>query len=141
MSKRRDRHERGLRGPLALPNPVTRIPALRRLSDRKTRFAEAIETALEQVSANCPQALARVDIGFEETPTKFVPWESRVPLAAANSATPDRHGQVVLFRRPIERRATTSSELRELVRSTIVEQLSAITGFSVTELDPNGDHD
>jgi hypothetical protein len=141
MSKRRDRHERGVRGPLALPNPVTRIPALKRVDDRKTRFAAAIAAALEQVRLNCPQALPRVDIGFEDVPTKFVPWETRVPLAAANSATPDRHGQIVLFRRPIERRAGTNADLRQLVRSTIVEQLSAITGFSVSELDPESEPD
>ncbi|MDR1237267.1 MAG: metallopeptidase family protein [Propionibacteriaceae bacterium] len=141
MSKRRDRHERGLRGPLALPNPVTRIPALRRVDDRRTRFAAAIEAALERIALNCPQALPRVDIGFEEVPTKFVPWETRIPLAAANSATGDRHGQIVLFRRPIERRTSTNAELRQLVRSTIVEQLSAITGFPVSELDPESDQD
>jgi hypothetical protein len=131
MSKRRDRHERGMRGPLA---PAGTIP--KRPLSRTERFASAIEDTLELVAENCPQALQRIDVGYEDVPAGPVGWDSRVPLAAAVSATSERHGQVILYQRPIERRAPTPADLRKLVQSTIVEQLSAITGFPPEQLDP-----
>jgi hypothetical protein len=46
--------------------------------------------------------------------------------------------QVVVYRRPIEHRAVSRRGLRILVYRTIVEQLSALTGRSVNEIDPEG---
>ncbi len=139
MPRRRDRHDRGLRGPLALPNQFTKKPVLNRGMNRQSRFAKAIEQALEQIIENCPQALNRVVVGFEDVPTKFVSWDNRVPLAAARSATAEHPGQIVLYRRPIEHRSDSNSSLKLLVKTTIVEQLNAITGFTIQELDPNSE--
>jgi hypothetical protein len=61
-----------------------------------------------------------------------------VPLAAAVDAVPDRSAQVVVYRRPLEHRAASGRGLRILVYRTIVEQLSALTGRSVSEIDPEG---
>jgi hypothetical protein len=121
-----------MRGPLA---PFGTIP--KRPLSRTERFAGAIEETLELVAENCPEALRRIDVGYEDVPAGPVGWDSRVPLAAATSATSERHGQVVLYQRPIERRVGSAAELRRLVQSTIVEQLSAITGFPPEQLDPS----
>jgi len=59
-------------------------------------------------------------------------------LAAAVEATTERAAQVVLYRRPIEHRAASPRGLRILVHRTLVEQLSALTGRSIAELDPTG---
>lgn len=67
------------------------------------------------------------------------PWSrDRVPLAAAMAPVPERNGQVVLYRRPLEHRANTRKGLRILVHRTIVEQLSALTGIPAAEIDPTG---
>jgi hypothetical protein len=79
-----------------------------------------------------------MDVGVEDVPTVTPAWVDRVPLAAAVSATPTKNGQVVVFRRPIERRARTRSGLRILVYRTIVEQLSEATGIPIDEIDPGG---
>lgn len=60
------------------------------------------------------------------------------PLAAAIEGDEEQLGQVVVYRRPLEHRAASRRGLRILVYRTIVEQLSALTGRSVEELDPEG---
>ena len=68
-----------------------------------------------------------------------VGWATdQVPLAAALEGSPDRPAQVVVYRRPLEHRAASRRGLQILVYRTIVEQLSALTGLSVDEIDPDG---
>jgi Zincin-like metallopeptidase len=61
-----------------------------------------------------------------------------VPLAAAVEGMASQPGKVVIYRRPLEHRAMSRHGLRILVYRTIVEQLSALTGRSVDEIDPDG---
>lgn len=140
--KHRDRHGRGLRGALAAPNPVTGAPMPIRHGSRGTElFTSCIRASVARISHSCPRALVGVDIGFEDVPTLTSGWYEAVPLASAVSARPGQHGQVVLYRRPIEHRSTTRRELATLVHRTIVEQLSALTGIDTAELDPPGARD
>lgn len=141
--KRRERHGRGLRGPLARTNPLTgsAVP-VRQQVHGAAFFAECLQAAVSRGLAACPRAFTGVDIGFEEVPGNLESWWSdRVPLAAASSASEGRHARIVLFRRPLEHRAGTRPELRRLVHRTLVEQLSALTGIGLDELDPGADPD
>lgn len=140
MLKHRDRHNRGMRGRLAWPNPYTGAPVPLRSRQTKAQFfVMCVHDALAQIQEHCPQALASMDVGIEDVPDVAVGWtQDRVPLAAAVSALPDRNGQVVVFRRPLERRARTRQGLRILVFRTIVEQLSEATGIPVDDIDPDG---
>lgn len=139
--RRRERHGRGLRGPLAAPNPITGAPLPLRQRPRGSEFfAECVRASVARTAQACPRALVGIDIGFEEVPSNLSAWQSaRVPLAAAVPAQPGRHGQVVLFRRPLEHRASSRAELRRLVHRALIEQLSALTRIGVDELDPTGD--
>ena len=140
MSSRRDRHGRGLRGPLALPNPLgarTAVPP--RPATRVAFFDDAVGAAVERVARQCPEALAGTSVGVEDVPGFDPSWaHGRVPLASAVGPSGDRGPQVVLYRRPLEHRAASRRGLRILVYRTIVEQLSALTGRSVDEIDPDG---
>ncbi|MFV0450897.1 MAG: metallopeptidase family protein [Propioniciclava sp.] len=140
MRRLRDRHSRGFRGRLALPNPYTGAPVpWAGGQSRAEFFAVCVHDALAQITDRCPRALAAMDIGVEDVPSSFPAWAPhRVPLAAAASASPTKHGQVVLYRRPLERRARTRSGLRILVFRTLVEQLSEATGIPTEEIDPLG---
>mgnify|MGYP001616188673 CR=1 FL=1 len=140
MLSHRDRHNRGLRGRLAWPNPYTGAPVPMRARQTKAQFfVTCVQDALGQIQQHCPRALASMDVGIEDVPDVGIAWtQDRVPLAAAVSALPDQNGQVVVFRRPLERRARTRHGLRILVFRTIVEQLSEATGIPVDEIDPNG---
>ena len=143
MPRRRDRHGRGLRGPLALPNRyLQRAVPLRHPTPRRDVFLDCIGAAVAQVQQTCPAVLVGVDIGTEEVPGRGVLWrEDRVPLAAAVDATPQEPARIVLYERPLERRAHDRETLRTLVHRTLVEQLSALTGRSVTDIDPDIDLD
>lgn len=139
-SRRRDRHDRGLRGPLALANALSPRPAAPpRPAGRAAFFDDAVRGAVDRVARRCPEALAGILVGVEDVPPFDPAWSGdRVPLAAALDPTPLREAQVVLYRRPLEHRAATRRGLRILVYCTVVEQLSALTGRSVEEIDPDG---
>lgn len=139
-SRRRDRHQRGLRGPLALPNPLTARPARPvRPATKGEFFVETVQEAVERVSRSCPDALVGVTVGIEDVPYLATAWSGEeVPLAAAIDGDAEHPSQVVAYRRPLEHRATTRHGLRLLVHRTLVEQLSALTGRSVGEIDPEG---
>lgn len=142
-TRRRDRHDRGLRGPLAMRNPLTgsTVEPVRPPS-RTSFFEEALQAAIERVANQCPDALQGIEFGVEEVPYLQTAWSGeRVPLAAAVAATATSAGRVVLYRRPLEHRAATRLGLQILVHRTLVEQLSALTGRSVNELDPDDTDD
>lgn len=140
MSSRRDRHGRGLRGPLVLPNRLgVRRAAPPRPATRVAFFDDAVDAAVERVARQCPEALTGIDVGVEDVPNVDPSWShDRVPLASAVGPTTTRAAQVVLYRRPLEHRAASRQGLRILVYRTVVEQLSALTGRSVDEIDPDG---
>lgn len=139
-SRRRDRHERGLRGPLALANPLSNRPARPiRPTTKADFFTEAVQGAVERIAVQCPDALVGVTFGIEDVPYLATAWSGdQVPLAAAVDSDAEHLSQVVVYRRPLEHRATSRRGLRILVYRTVVEQLAALTGRSVSELDPDG---
>lgn len=143
MTRHRDRHNRGLRGRLAWPNPYTGAPVpLKARQNKADFFGVCVHDALAQIAERCPRALAAIDVGIEDVPSVGSSWtRDRVPLAAAVAATPTTNGKVVVFRRPLEHRARTRSGLRILVFRTIVEQLSEATAIPVDEIDPQGHRD
>lgn len=144
MTDRRDRHGRGIRGPLSLPNPVTgasvQLPGRVRAAEF---FIQTITHSVQRLMQTCPDALSGVDIGVEDVPSGTFDWAllDRVPLAAAIDATTARPARIVLFRRPLERRASDRTDLRNLVHVTLIEQLSALTGRSMHDLDPEVNED
>lgn len=140
MPRRRDRHDRGLRGPLATPNPFSGAPVPLGRPTRVDYFNHCVTAAMADVAAACPDALDGVVVGVEEVPHLGGGWTGdRVPLSAAVEASRGRKAQVVIFERPLEHRASSRSQLRSLVHRTIVEQLSTLTGRSIEEL--GGDDD
>jgi hypothetical protein len=138
--RRRDRHARGLRGPLALPNALTggAVTPPRPVT-KADFFTDAVHAAVERVARQCPDALTGVAFGIEDVPYLETAWSGdRVPLAAALEADADTMAQVVVYRRPLEHRAASRRGLTILVYRTIVEQLASLTGRSVEEIDPEG---
>jgi predicted Zn-dependent protease with MMP-like domain len=125
---------------MAVRNPLTETtvdPV--RPPGRATFFDEAMQSAIERVKGHSPDAVAGVVFGIEEVPYLQTAWSGeQVPLAAALAPTPTTPGRVVLYRRPLEHRAASRSGLEILIHRTLVEQLAALTGRDVTELDPDG---
>ena len=123
-----------------LPNALgVRRAAPPRPATRVAFFDDAVGAAVERVSRDCPDALVGITVGVEDVPNFDPSWAGgRVPLASAVEAGAARPAQVVLYRRPLEHRAASRQGLRILVHRTVVEQLSALTGRSVEEIDPDG---
>ncbi len=142
MSKRRDRHQRGMRGPLA-PMSTSVGQSLRRQRPIGPAefFVQCVGDALARITEACPEALEGVEVGMEDVPDVSGHWSNRVPLAAAQESVPGSPARIVVYRRPVEHRATTRRSLRLLVHSTLVEQVSALTSIPIERLDPDGDTD
>lgn len=138
-TRRRDLHGRGLRGPIALPNPLTGSPVRpAQPANRVAYFAECVSDSLDRIGEHCPQALRHITFGVEDVPTLDRGWVGeRVPLAAAVAGTPQEFARVVVYRRPLEHRARNREGLRILVHRTIVEQVAALTGLEVATIDPD----
>lgn len=142
MTDRRDRHDRGIRGPLSLPNPLTgpavRVPG--RVSSADF-FVKALTKSVQHVTKICPECLAGIDIGIEDVPSISFDWAGveEIPLAVASDATATRPARIVLFRRPLERRADSRQDLLDLVHLTLAEQLAALTGYSLRDIGPELD--
>lgn len=105
---------------------------------RASFFDEAVQTSIDRVHDHDPEILTGITVGIEEVPFLQTAWSGeRVPLAAAVAPTPEAFGRVVLYRRPLEHRVATRSGLQILVHRTLVEQLAALTGRSVDDIDPD----
>ncbi len=143
----RDRHGRGLRGPLALPNPITSRPVgVPQRPRGLAYFLLCVQDAVAEVASHCPDVIDEIDIGVDEVPDARTLWNDigeydAVPLAAAVEAVGGQHPRVVIYRRPLERRAADREDLHELVHETLVDQLVALTGRSVDEIDPDQGED
>lgn len=129
---RRDRHGRGLRGPLLPPY----LPGWR---TRAERFDELVVTAVDDLVSRWPQ-VASMQFAVEEVPPSDpAPWERGVVLGRGFAAEP-RAGlpaRIVLYRRPITSRTASPTELAELVRRVVIEQVALLLGRRPEEVDPD----
>lgn len=129
--RRRDRHGRGLRGPLLPPG----LPAWR---TRAERFDAMVIEAAAALTRRNPQ-VSEMQFAVEEVPPSDpAPWEHGVVLGRGFAAEP-RAGlpaRIVLYRRPITSRAADDAELAELVRRVVLEQVALMLGRRPEEIDP-----
>ncbi|WP_285501754.1 metallopeptidase family protein [Actinokineospora sp. NBRC 105648] len=140
--RNRDRHGRGLRGPLY---PST-LPAA---STRAEKFDALVLDALEPIEARWRTELTKLDVAVDDVPEvtpaesgapEGVLADSGVPLARLVQAGVDRRGQptrarIVLYRRPLEARAKDSHDLADLVHDVLVEQVASYLGLDPGVID------
>ena len=136
MRRRRDRHGRGLRGPLY---PAT-LPAAR---TRAERFDALVLEALDPIEVRWRTELTQLDVAVDDvpevqeqafTPDDGVVEDANVPLARLVPAGVDRRGvptraRIVLYRRPLEARARDGADLADLVHDVLVEQVATYLGL------------
>lgn len=132
--KRRDRHGRGLRGPLF---PAS-LPAA---STRAEKFDALVLDALEPIEARWRHELTKLDVAVDDVPEIAAPADAegvlldgKVPLSRLVPAGVDGAGlptraRIVLYRRPLEARAKDPAELAELVHEVLVEQVAGYLGL------------
>lgn len=132
-ARRRDRHGRGIRGPLIAPvHPGWRT--------RSEKFDLLVATIAGELQARNPQ-LDGTEYGVEEVPPSDPsPWEPRA-VALGRTFPADRAlgvaARIVVYRRPIMTRAEGREELEELLRVVLAEQAAALLGVNPWDVDPN----
>ena len=148
--RRRDRHDRGLRGPL-LPATVTvgevsaRVPAAQ---TRGERFDDLVLDAVEQLERRWGSQLERVEFAVEDVPPVEVlePYDAdvvvdetaggAVPLGRLLPGQDDQPPRVVVYRRPLEARAVDRLDLADLVHDVVVDQVARLLDLDPDEVDP-----
>jgi predicted Zn-dependent protease with MMP-like domain len=136
-----------MRGPLLPPS----VPGWR---TRAERFDMAVLEAYEPVERRWRQRLSGLDIAVDEIPRiqprdpEAVSWppevvaDGPVPLARLIPAGVDVRGastraRIVLFRKPIERRAKDSDDLADLLHEILVAQVATYLGVEPSVIDPS----
>ncbi len=86
--------------------------------------------------------LGLVEYAVEDTPHLPDDWESdQVPLSSLIRGTGANPTRLVLFRRPIEHRAETRTDLEALVLTVVVEQVAELLGIDPERVDPRYEGD
>jgi hypothetical protein len=131
----RERHGRGLRGPVALPGPLSpRGLAVGR--SRRDDFDDLVLLLVDRLASRWEKELAGVEFGTEDAPQIPDDWTSeRVPFGSLVPAGSRRPARIVVFRRPIEMRAKTRPERTALVHEVLVEHIAALLGRDPAEVD------
>ncbi|MEU8629419.1 metallopeptidase family protein [Streptomyces sp. NPDC048669] len=123
--RRRDRHGRGMRGPVAPPQ----VPLS---ASRADSFRDLVQDSVERLERRWPQ-LAEVDFVVLDVPST---GEETVPLGNALSAEKERPAQIVIYRRPVEIRTKNRDERALLVHEVVVEQVADLLGLAPESVDP-----
>ncbi len=107
------------------------------LSGRE-RFDRIAVEVMSEVEALWADELALVELAVEDIPVLPGTWVApRVPLASFVPATATVPARLVLFRRPIEHRAQTQTDLAALVLTVVAEQLADHLGVPPEEVHPD----
>ena len=142
---RRDRHGRGMRGPLA-PSalPMRRTP-VQEFDALVMETVVAIERHLAESMGPKFTSLRHIEFAVDEVPPPSQEYDADivedrgVPLAKLYPAQPGTVAdapRIVLYRRPIELRADGRAELELLVRSVLAEELASLLNLPPDDLEP-----
>jgi predicted Zn-dependent protease with MMP-like domain len=127
---RRDRHGRGVRGPLApAGSPLAR--------SRAQRFDELVIDTVDRLNQRWRDQLAAVEFAVEDVPSMEDWNRDWIPLARTYAATGALPTRVVVYRRPVETRATAPRQLRLLLGDVVAEQVAELLGVEPDEVDPS----
>ena len=130
---RRDRHGRGLRGPLLPPG----LPAAR---SRAERFDDLVLESVARLSDRWGEALQAVEIVVEDVPP-VADDAVEVALSRAEPATLVAPARIVVHRRPVEARASGARAREALVRDVVVDAVADLLGLAPEVVDPGRDGD
>ncbi|MBC2869073.1 metallopeptidase family protein [Streptomyces mexicanus] len=130
--RRRDRHGRGMRGPIAPPQ----VPLA---ASRAEVFADLVQDSVDRLERRWPQ-LADIDFLVLDVPRLDGPdqaWSDEpVPLGGTMPARDGRRARVVVYRRPVEIRSKGRDERAALVHEVVVEQVAELLGLTPETVDP-----
>lgn len=122
-----------MRGPAVLP----RVPGRPELRTRRERFDDLVLSIVTEIDDRWQERLGLVEYAVEDAPQIPDDWTTEtVPLSSlirGSGTTPTR---LVVFRRPIEHRCETRSDLEAMLLTVIVEQVAELLGVEPEMVDP-----
>jgi predicted Zn-dependent protease with MMP-like domain len=130
--RRRNRHGRGLRGELMLPN----LPGFR---SRSERFDDMVLDSAERLQDMWGKQLDGVLFAVDEIPPDLEVLVAKGGPAPMGSYTPGGRGQapmITVYRRVVEQGSTNREELQDLVHDVVVEYTAEMLGVPPETLDP-----
>ncbi|MFG2227987.1 metallopeptidase family protein [Streptomyces sp. NPDC048644] len=133
--RRRDRHGRGIRGPIAPPQVPLSV-------SRADAFVDLVYDSRDRLERRWPQ-LSDVDFLIVEVPG-FGPDagagddadDGTVPLGRVLPAQGPHRDRIVVYRRPVEIRTKSRDERALLVHEVVVEQVAELLGLAPESVDP-----
>ncbi|MFF4697738.1 metallopeptidase family protein [Streptomyces chattanoogensis] len=133
--RRRDRHGRGMRGPIAPPQVPLSV-------SRADAFVDLVYDSRDRLERRWPQ-LTEVDFMVLDVPG-FGPdsWPDTetdaetVPLGRVVPAGDGHRDRIVIYRRPVEIRTKSRDERALLVHEVVVEQVAELLGLAPESVDP-----
>lgn len=141
---RQDPRGRGIRGIL--------LPEVPRNKSRSQRFDDAVIDAFEPILERFDAELSSLDIAVDVVPrmrlnTGYRQWpedvvaDGQVPLGRLVAAGVDNKGtptrpRIIVFRRPVESRASSAQELQDLLRMIIVRLVACYLNVTPDQIDP-----
>ena len=103
----------------------------------RERFDDLALSIVTEIDRRWQDRLGLVEYAVEDTPQLPDDWTTgTVPLSSlvrGSGVTPSR---LVLFRRPIEHRCETRTDLEAMVLTIVVEQVAELLGLDAEDVDP-----
>ncbi len=122
-----------MRGPGVLPR-VLGAPEQRTAGDR---FDQLVLDVVSEIDERWSDRLGALEYAVEDAPQIPDDWHPEtVPLSSLVRGARGAPTRLVLFRRPIEHRAATRSDLDALVVTVVVEQVAELLGIEPEAVDP-----
>lgn len=123
-----------MRGPAVLPLAAGHLPPKPR-REREV-FDRLVLDIVTDIDERWSDHLGIVEYAVEDTPQLPDDWDSgAVPLSSLVRGTGTKPTRLVIFRRPLERRAVDRADLEAMVLTVIVEQVSDLLGIPPAEVD------
>lgn len=129
--RRRDRHGRGVRGPLT----PAELPLAR---TRAQLFHDLVLDAVERLKPHWSKELSTVEFVVEDVPLvpPGVTADDGIPFSRTEVAENKGRARIVIYRRPVEIRTSDPEEKAELVYDTVVEEVANLLGLEPETVDP-----
>ncbi|MGA7205944.1 MAG: metallopeptidase family protein [Specibacter sp.] len=136
--RRRNRHGRGLRGPLLMAG----LPGSR---TRSEQFEDLVVDSAERLRELWGAALEDVEYLVEEVPDNLevlVASGSQAPLGKyrpavhAGPGTAAEQALVVIYRHPVEALCDAPWQVRELIHEVLIEQVAGLLNIDPDTVDP-----
>ena len=118
-------------------------PAVPAMATRAEQFDELVLDAAARIEQRLGRPLGDAEFAVEDVPPSDpAPWESSdVPLGRLFAAQGKMPARIVVYRRPVETRATDARELAALINDVVVEQVASLLGVDPRDLDAGYDPD